>query len=73
VIIVQARLRTEHRFGTLTALTGGFCAAALAMPVLAAYRWGVTGLAAGWLAAVGAAAAMSWIRASRPRPMRVAP
>ncbi|GIJ46349.1 hypothetical protein Val02_32350 [Virgisporangium aliadipatigenens] len=72
VIIVQARLRTEHRFGTLTALTGGFCAAALAVPVLAAFRWGVNGMAAGWLAAVGGAAAVSWIRASRART-RVAP
>jgi O-antigen/teichoic acid export membrane protein len=73
VIVVQARLRTEHRFGTLTALTGTFCGAALAVPVLAAYRWGVGGMAAGWLAAVGSAAALSWWRAERGPVTRVGP
>lgn len=61
VIVTQARLRTEHRFGTLTALTAGFCLLALGLPVGLAPAWGGTGMAAGWTLAVSVAAVLAWL------------
>jgi hypothetical protein len=70
LILAQARLRTEHRFGALTVLTGCFCAASLSLPVvgalMAAPGWGSTGMAGGWLLAVAGAGVLAWRLTAHP-------
>jgi O-antigen/teichoic acid export membrane protein len=66
VILAQARLRTEHRFGALTLLTSVFCVISLVLPVLAGLFAGAgTGMSAGWLAAVAVAALLAWGQTAR--------
>jgi O-antigen/teichoic acid export membrane protein len=56
VILAQSRLRTEHRFTALTALSAAFGALSLGLPVAFGALWHGPGMAAGWLLAVSAAA-----------------
>jgi O-antigen/teichoic acid export membrane protein len=65
VVIVQAQLRIEHRFTAVTALTGGLCATSLGLAVGLAPAFGVTGMAAGWLLSLLAAALLAWRLATR--------
>jgi O-antigen/teichoic acid export membrane protein len=60
VVLAQSRLRTEHRFRALTALTAVFCALSLVLPVTVGLVSGSgTGMAAGLLAAALAAALLA--------------
>jgi O-antigen/teichoic acid export membrane protein len=60
VILAQSRLRTEHRFTALTALSAVFCALSLGLPVGFGALWHGTGMAAGWLLAVSVAAVCAY-------------
>lgn len=60
VILAQSRLRTEHRFTALTALSAAFCGLSLGLPVGFGARWHGTGMAAGWLLAVSVAAGFAF-------------
>jgi hypothetical protein len=65
VILAQSRLRTEHRFTALTGLSAAFCALSLGLPVGFGAVWYGTGMAAGWLVAVFAAAVCAYGFSSR--------
>jgi O-antigen/teichoic acid export membrane protein len=60
VILAKSRLRTEHRFTAMTALSAVFCVLSLALPVGFGQAWSGTGMAAGWLLAVSTAAACAF-------------
>jgi O-antigen/teichoic acid export membrane protein len=60
VILAQSRLRTEHRFRALTALTAVFCALSLVLPVTVGLVSGSgTGMSAGLLSAAVATALLA--------------
>jgi O-antigen/teichoic acid export membrane protein len=60
VILVQSRLRTEHRFRALTLLTAVFCVLSLVLPVTVGLVVGSgTAMAAGLLVAASAAALLA--------------
>jgi O-antigen/teichoic acid export membrane protein len=52
VVSAQAQFRIEHRYRTVTLLTGCFCVLSLGVPVALGAAFGTSGMAVGWLLAV---------------------
>jgi O-antigen/teichoic acid export membrane protein len=64
VIIAQAELRIQHRYGALNVLTGFLCVVSLVGPVALGTWSGAVGMAGGWLLSVSVSAAVArWLTA----------